>query len=403
MRAEQHSLAALIFAYHEADDPGGGLRAALPLAGRTLLERQARIAAAAGARPIVLFVERVPAQLIAAVERLRGEGLNIVTARTPEDAADAVHHHDALLVVGDGIVPDADHIAQLVSAGGAALLTVPDFGADDRFERIDAESRWAGLAMIDGGLLKATASMLHEWDFQSTLLRKAVQRGARQFSIRTDEALVVAERAADLEEVQARIVAGAGGEGPDWASAYLLAPAEDPATRLLMPTAVSPEWLRLGALVLLGGSAFAFGKGWLLSGLLLALAATPLPGVARRLARLRMHLGRYDRRWDALLPGLAGLAIVLLGYGASASRGWGCIALAIMTVAFMLALRAEASPATPRRIALAEWKGMAWLMVPFGVTGFWTAGLVFLACYAAASFFWAQRHAHTTGPAAAQD
>jgi len=49
---------ALIGAYQE--DDSGGLRALLPLAGRTLIEYQARCAAAAGAAPIVVMVERVP-------------------------------------------------------------------------------------------------------------------------------------------------------------------------------------------------------------------------------------------------------------------------------------------------------------------------------------------------------
>ncbi len=53
------ALGALLGAYNEDDT--GGLRALLPLAGRTLLEYQVRCAAAAGAAPIVIVVERVPA------------------------------------------------------------------------------------------------------------------------------------------------------------------------------------------------------------------------------------------------------------------------------------------------------------------------------------------------------
>ena len=64
------ALAALIAAYHESGEPGH-LRATLPLAGRTVLERQARLAAGAGADPVIVFVERLPAALTAAIERLR--------------------------------------------------------------------------------------------------------------------------------------------------------------------------------------------------------------------------------------------------------------------------------------------------------------------------------------------
>ena len=65
------ALGALIGAYQE--DDAGGLRALLPLAGRTLVEYQARCLAAAGAAPIVVLVERIPTALNDAFERLRGE------------------------------------------------------------------------------------------------------------------------------------------------------------------------------------------------------------------------------------------------------------------------------------------------------------------------------------------
>ena len=48
------ALGALISAYQEDDQ--GVLRALFPLAGRTLIEYQARCAAAAGAAPIIVLV-----------------------------------------------------------------------------------------------------------------------------------------------------------------------------------------------------------------------------------------------------------------------------------------------------------------------------------------------------------
>ena len=52
------AVGALIGAYQE--DDSGGLRALLPLAGRNVVDYQVRCAAAAGAAPIVVVVERVP-------------------------------------------------------------------------------------------------------------------------------------------------------------------------------------------------------------------------------------------------------------------------------------------------------------------------------------------------------
>jgi hypothetical protein len=74
------ALGALISAYQEASGGSGELAATLPLAGRTLVEYQARLAQAAGASPVVLLVERMPASLIAAVDRLTGEGVAVQLA-----------------------------------------------------------------------------------------------------------------------------------------------------------------------------------------------------------------------------------------------------------------------------------------------------------------------------------
>src|SRR5690348_18204009 len=69
------AVGALIGAYQE--DDSGSLRALLPLAGRTLLEYQVRCAAAAGAGPIVVVVERIPQALQDAFERLRLDSVGI--------------------------------------------------------------------------------------------------------------------------------------------------------------------------------------------------------------------------------------------------------------------------------------------------------------------------------------
>ena len=119
------TLAALISAYHDADAPDGGLRATLPLAGRTLVERQARLAAAAGASPIILFVERVPPELLGAVERLRNDGLPVALARTALEAAESLHPEDRLLFIADGFIADESHVNRLVGVGARIAADRP--------------------------------------------------------------------------------------------------------------------------------------------------------------------------------------------------------------------------------------------------------------------------------------
>ena len=401
------TLAALISAYHEADEPQGSLRATLPLAGRTVVERQARLAAAAGADPIIILVERVPPELTAAIDRMRSEGISAAVARSASEAAEAVDAGGRLLLMADGLIADESHLARLTAAGGSALLTIPDHMADSRFERIDADSLWAGLALIDSDLLKRTAPQLGEWDLQSTLLRKAVQGGARHFAVRgeeSDDGLVIAERADDLAEAEALIVEAASASRGSWIARYLLSPVEQALTRLLMPSSVTPGWLYVGAAVLVGLAALLFARGWLLSGMALLLLSTPLDGAADRLALLRMQRSGAPDWWGYTLPLVAGMALAALGYRLSDPLGWGCIALAATIVTFMVALYAETEGEEIRGGHwLAEPKGMAWLMLPFALLGSWVTGLGALAAFAAGSFFWAQRQIHRRLSAAKKD
>ena len=386
------ALAALIAAYHESAE-AGLLRATLPLAGRTVLERQVRLAAAAGATRIVLIVERMPPELSAAIDRLRSERLPLQVARTAEEAAEAIDPHDRLVLVGDGAVADAVQIARLAAADGATVLTVPDGSYGELYERIDGSSRWAGLAAIDGAMLRATAAKLRDWDLQSTLLRRALQAGAR--SLAADGPVAILDGQDDLALLERRIISAASSSGGGWAS-RLLAPLERLLTLALMGSRVSPGLLGSAAVGLTAAGATFVGYGWFLTGLALMLVASPLEGVADRLARIRMQgdIGRHW--WSYLNPAFAGAALVGLAYGLALAHGWGMVLLAFTTLAFLIALGIEMEGRANAGAALvAERKGMIWLMLPFAAFGLWNIGLALLFAYAAGSFFWAQHQAHT--------
>lgn len=399
------ALTALISAYQESEEPGGPLRAVLPLAGRTVVERQAKLAALAGARRILVLVERVPPELAAALDRLRRDGLAVLIAHSAEEAAERVDPSDPLLFVADGFIGDEGHLRRVAAAVPPALLTVPDASVDDRFERIDAESRWAGLGLVDGALLAETAAMLNDWDPQSTLLRRAVQSGARMLSVRGERgegALIIAERVADLSGVHRRIVDRAASGRGDWISQYLLGPVERAATHALMGGTVTPRSVGLAAVTLTALGAAAFVWHWLWLGLVLMLLSTPLDGIADRLARLRLEDGVSHSWWSHLLPALAAAALLALGLSIGRFHGWGSILLAAAILLFLLAQRFEVQDQEPRGlIFLAERKGLVWLLLPFAVAGLWLAGLFALLVYAVGSFFWAQRAVHSAPPPAA--
>lgn len=391
------ALAALISATREAREPGVALRATFWLAGQTLIERQVRLAAAAGARLIVILVESLPAELVQSIERLRKDGLAVVTARTAAEAAAAVPA-GRLILIADGFIGGRAHIDRLLAADRPVLLAVTDRGFDEKFERIDGASRWAGLGLVDSELLRDAALMPTEWDLQSTLLRRALQTGVRALPLedgREAAEIAIVERRQDFAELQRRILAGASAATGNWFSRYLLAPVERHATSAIMASPVTPAALGVAAAALtaLGAFAFAYDLRWW--GLVPLLLAAPLEGMARRLARLRLQRLGPATWWRLLLPVFSGAALLALGRSLMGPQGWGMALLAAMTIAFLIALDHEAAGRkVPGAVLLADRKSLVLLMIPFALAGLWGAGLAVLFGYAAGSFFWAQYQVH---------
>src|SRR5260221_10467661 len=118
------AVAALIGAYQE--DDSGALRALLPLAGRTLVEYQVRCAAAAGAAPIVLVVQRVPQALQDAIERLRLDSIVVFAVSEINEAISRFEGEMAILLIADGIAPPVELVTHMAEQPERVVAVVPD-------------------------------------------------------------------------------------------------------------------------------------------------------------------------------------------------------------------------------------------------------------------------------------
>jgi len=390
------ALGALIGAYQE--DDAGGLRALLPLAGRTLIEYQARCLAAAGAAPLVVLVERLPVALNEAFERLRGEGIAVVPVSDGNEAASRFEAGSQLILLADGIAPDMGDLTKLLEEADGAILTVPDDEAHAAFERIDSAHRWAGLARVDAGMLGATVAILGDWDLQSTLLRRAVQEGARLIASSSGDGRgpFLAQDEASMADYERRLLVASRTAREDAVSRYLLPIIEEVATEKLMETGLRPAWLVQAALAMTVAAAFCFTRGWDWAALALLILSTPLDLVAQRLATLRLKpLGPAMLSRRLLWPA-AGLALVALGwFEARHGSGWGAMAAALSAVAFAEAGKVERGE---RPLPAGEWlfsrRTAIWLALPFAIGGWWEVYLGLVALYAMTSFFIAQQFRH---------
>ena len=389
------ALGALIAAYTE--DDSGTLRALLPIAGRTLLEYQIRCASAAGAAPIVVIVDKIPIALNDVLARLQNDGIPVITVSDGAEAASRFEAGELILLVADGLAPPPELLATLAEEEEQVIVTVPDDSTHEKFERIDAVSRWAGVAVVEAQTLGATAAMLGDWDLQSTLLRRALQGGARTVPLAptTGEPLL-AESGGDLADLERHLIVASRGSRRDWASRYVLPIVEEFATEKLIETRIRPENLVHGALALSVAAAVAFGLGWLWTGLALLVVTTPMGLIARRLAALRLKPmpSRFLAR--RLLWPAAGAALLALGWWqGDHGSGWGALFAATTAAALAQAARIEgAKLEIPGEIWLLSRRNAILAAIPFAAFGAWTFYLVALALYAGTSFFVVQHVNH---------
>lgn len=378
-------LAGLIFATEDADDRPDTLAATLPFGGMSLVEYQARLLIGAGAQHILVAVSRVTPALLGAVSRIKRRGVTVDMVRSAQEAAAKAHPLAEVVVFADSLVTTDEVTARMAGASSDTLLITEDDGSAPAVERIDAAHCWAGIAKIGAGRLSEIAAMPREYDFQSTLLRIAVQSGARQMRLPADamKSGHGIERAGTALTTRSNaVIAALAGQRRGWADRFFFTPI----SRLLLPRLVArgvPDWTPIaGGGVIAAGVLTAIALGHVRYAFPVALVPAALFSTGALLASLRGE-DRRARLHDAAVPVLAGTVVLATGVSISSSVALPtAMILALALVAF--AAMAERVPAPPR-----GWHGtpaayLLLLAIPV-VAGYPVAGLAALAAYAAAT------------------
>lgn len=330
--------AAILSASRPASDSPASSRASLFFAGQTLVEYQARQAVRAGADRILIMVSVITPALSQAVDRLSADGIAVALVRDMVTMVrDAPRDADALLIA-DGAIVAQGHIDALGRAEGNALLVTDDSRASAPFERIDAGQRWAGVARISPDLLFGTLDMIGDWDLALTLVRAAVQRGARRVTVAEADLLegrvaLVENQAQAVLVAQAVTASGASVRGRRGGIEHLLfAPLVGFLGPALMRAQVPALQVRIGAIALAAIALVPIELQWTLTGFVLLLLALLVAEVADRVDELALR--RPPDGWLAFaVPGLALIGLVLGGASAVA------VDLALLTGILMVATR----------------------------------------------------------------
>ena len=161
-----------------AEEPGAPntKRAFRMLGGRAVLSHQVDFAIDCGVEAVLCLVAGLNAQVVASQHRAEDAGIRFQAVESVRNLLNLIKPSDQILVVQDGLIPSGVELPSALDA--PSVLTFPaDPGVTAGFERIDSETAWAGLLVVEGATTTHLAELPPDCDVASSLLRLALQAG----------------------------------------------------------------------------------------------------------------------------------------------------------------------------------------------------------------------------------
>lgn len=120
-------------------------------------------------------IETLPGAIVALVDRLRQSGLTIDFVRSPQELSGKLGSKERLFVQSEGILAEESILREITASPTPVIATLDSRDDNACFERIDLNTRWAGLALVEHATIDGIAALPDGWDIASSLLRQALQ------------------------------------------------------------------------------------------------------------------------------------------------------------------------------------------------------------------------------------
>ena len=370
---------ALLSATSMENEAARGASSLVPISGEPLIGYQIEQLMRAGITKFLVEVDTVAGALVALADRMEQQGVSMEFIRSPQELEGALGIGDLLFVMSDGIVADDALLAEMVENPESYIVTLDGRKENDCFERIDLNSFWGGLAMLDQRSLSSIAALPEEWSIGSSLLRQALQDAVVHRPL--NQELLVGKQLRrissqkDADALTKELLSRRAHDAAGMIEAQLLGPLATKFTPLF--------WNAPTAKIMLDGAIIAIAAGT--AGLAVggyAAVATALAFLCIFLIKLNDLLQSGDSKTvlGRLPKSLAWLLLVAAIFAASwlaAARGInGLFAPAIMTGLLLYAKKGLAASwhkgllASPALLCLA--------LLPFAIFGEWNLGLKLL-------------------------
>jgi hypothetical protein len=144
------------------------------VAGGSLIEYQIATLARVGICKFLVEVENVDGSLIALAERCRDKKLELYFVRNGADLQRYIGAGDRIWVQSAQLYAQFGLVEMLSKATDNFVATVDGRDENAAFERIDLNTRWAGISVVDPDAIAMLRDLPDDWSIISSLLRQAV-------------------------------------------------------------------------------------------------------------------------------------------------------------------------------------------------------------------------------------
>ena len=182
-----------------------------PLFGRPMIHHMIKALQRLGITHFCIGVDTVPGALLSYRDEVAKEGLELRFVREPSAMAPLLTADMRALVLRGDTIWDMNLINRALLHHGPLIATVEERSENQLFERIDLNSRWAGLAILDRSSLAALTQLPEGWDMASALLRQGLQDNVTLWPLKQSEIqgghVRRLENTGDLAAVQSLLMA----------------------------------------------------------------------------------------------------------------------------------------------------------------------------------------------------
>lgn len=144
------------------------------LAGGSLIEYQITTLARAGIARFLIEVENVDGSLIALADRCRVKRLTVDFIRSGSDIQRYLEPGDRIWVQSGLLYVQLGLVETLLRTNDNFVATLDGRDENAAFERIDLNTRWAGVSVVAADTIALLKDLPDDWSIISSLLRQAI-------------------------------------------------------------------------------------------------------------------------------------------------------------------------------------------------------------------------------------